>query len=41
MVAYQNLAKYYDIIYDLKDMTTKEISFLEWAFENLTKCSIS
>lgn len=40
MTAYKNLAKYYDIIYDLKDMTTKEISFLEWAFENLTKVKV-
>jgi len=40
MTAYKNLAKYYDIIYDLKDITTKEISFLEWAFENLTKVKI-
>lgn len=40
MTAYKNLAKYYDLIYDLKDMTTKEISFLEWAFENLTKVKV-
>ena len=40
MIPYQNLAKYYDIIYDLKDMTIKEISYLEWAFENLTKLKV-
>jgi len=37
MIAYQKLAKYYDIIYDLKDLTKREIGFLRWAFENLAK----
>ncbi len=36
MNPYQKLAKYYDLIYDLNDMTNREISFLEWAFGNLT-----
>jgi len=39
-MSYEQLAHYYDIIYDMPDATHREMAFFQWAFTNLSDAPV-
>ena len=39
-MSYEELAHYYDIIYDRPDLTRREMEFFQWAFTNLAEVPV-